>query len=181
MEKGEVLQALFYNHPSRQWHFEEIVQESKMTRPRLSYWLKQYQKKEIIQRLKPRGKMPYYIGNFESPTYKNSKKVYALQQFNITGFLNHLEQIPNAKTIILFGSFSRSDWHSESDIDIFIYGTAEGFEQGIYERTLEREIQLFPCSTTKDISRYSPGLLKNIVKGYLLKGNIDFLEVTPHE
>ena len=78
MEKGEVLQALFYNHPSRQWHFEEIVQESKMTRPRLSYWLKQYQKKEIIQRLKPRGKMPYYIGNFESPTYKNSKKVYAL-------------------------------------------------------------------------------------------------------
>lgn len=179
MERKGMLQELFYNYPSKQWHFEELLKETKMTRPRLAYWLKHYQQQGILQRFKPRGRMPYYTGNFQSSAYKNSKKIYALQQFQHTGFLEHLEQLPYAKTVILFGSFSRADWHKESDLDIFIYGTPQKFQQGAYEKKMKREIQIFTCKTKEELEQYSQGLLKNIMKGSIIKGTVDFLKVIP--
>ncbi|MBU2589588.1 MAG: nucleotidyltransferase domain-containing protein [Nanoarchaeota archaeon] len=121
--------------------------------------------------------MSYYLGNFESPTYNNSKRIYALEKLHNLGFLDHLLELKKAKTIILFGSFIRSDWNENSDLDIFIYGNDDDFEQGKYESKIKREIQLFSVKNKNKLKKFKPELLKNIVNGYIVKGNLDFVEV----
>ena len=121
--------------------------------------------------------MPHYIAQYESPHYQNEKRIFALSKMYKSGFLNHLMQLPKVSAVILFGSFVRGDWHKNSDIDVFVYGDCEGLQIGKYELALNRDIQLFECENKKCLNKFPAGLLKNIVKGDIVKGNIDFLRV----
>ncbi|MDD3175895.1 MAG: nucleotidyltransferase domain-containing protein, partial [Candidatus Nanoarchaeia archaeon] len=80
-------------------------------------------------------------------------------------------------TIILFGSFSRWDWHKTSDIDLFIYGDDSQFEKSKYESRLKHEIQIFNFKNKTELKKIPKELLQNIICGNILKGNLNFLEV----
>ncbi len=174
--KEESVLELFFNSP-KHWHFEELLKESKLSRGRLNIWLKKFEKENLIKRIKEHGKMPYYVGDFDSASYKNKKRLFALERFYKSGFLNHLQSLEKVKAVIIFGSFSRADWYKDSDIDIFIYGDDDEFEQGKYEIKLKRDIQVFTAKNRKDLSRIGKDLLKNILNGYLVKGDLNFVEV----
>ncbi|MBI5392533.1 nucleotidyltransferase domain-containing protein [Candidatus Woesearchaeota archaeon] len=175
--KEEAVLVLFFNEPSKHWHFEELLKEAKISRKQLVRWLKIFNKDDLIIRVKEKGKMPYYRGNYDNPEYQNKKKVYAYDTLYKTGFLNHLINLPKAKTIIIFGSFCRWDWHKESDIDLFVFGDPDDLELYKYESLLGREIQLFSCKDTADLKKYSEALIRNIIKGNFIKGNLNFLRV----
>ncbi len=175
--KEEQVLQLFFENPTKEWHFEEILREAKITRSKADRWLKEFIKEELIKRKKEKQKMPYYISNYDSSAYKNKKKIFALSRLYESGFLNHLASLKKAETIIIFGSFARSDWHKNSDVDIFIYGDPEGLKIVDYELKLHREIQLFICQTKKELTKLGIGLIKNIIKGNIIKGNIDFVKV----
>ena len=175
--KEEYMLELFFEYPTREWHFEEILKEAGITRSKADGWLKRFIKKGLIKRVKEKGKMPYYMGNYECPAYKNKKKLFALNKFYESGLLNHLSSLQKVKTVILFGSFSRSDWYKDSDIDIFIYGNPEGLKIVDYEMKLHKDVQLFICNTKQELIKLGTGLIKNIIKGNLIKGNLDFINV----
>ena len=175
--KEENMLELFFENPTREWHFEEVLKEAKITRSKADGWLKKFAKEGLVKRIKEKSRMPYYVSNYESSSYKNRKKLFALNRFYESGFLNHLSSLQKAKTVILFGSFARSDWYKESDIDIFIYGNPEGLKLAEYEIKLHKDIQLFVCNTKKELTRFGAGLIRNIIKGNLIKGNIDFIKV----
>ncbi len=177
MEKKEDLKELFFNYSTKQWHFEELVNTSGLTRTNTNLWLKRLMKESLITRIKPRGKMPYYLSKYSDAKFKVQKKVFALQQFEKTGFLEHLSSLP-AKTVIIFGSFSRADWHNESDIDLFIYGPADNFEKGHYEKVFHREIQVFHYEHEKDIKRLEPAVLPRIMAGIHVKGQGEPFQVS---
>ena len=168
---------LFFNEPTKHWHFENILKESSLSRDKANKWLKRFLGEKLIKKIKLKGKMPYYIGNHEHPSYRNKKKLYALTKFYESGFLNHLQSLKKAKTVILFGSMARSDWYSESDIDLFIYGDDDDLEIGKYELKLKREIQLFNAKNKNNLEKMGKGLIQNIIQGNLIKGNLDFLGV----
>ncbi len=170
--KEDFVLELFYNEPTKHWHFEDILKTAKISRPQAAAWLKKFEKEGLAKRVKEKGKMPYYLGDYENPEYQIKKKIFAMKQMAEAGFLQHLAGLPKAKTIILFGSFTRWDWYKESDIDLFIYGNAEDLEVGKYELKLRREIQLFICENKKHIKKFGPGLLRNIIKGYTIKGSL---------
>jgi len=178
MSKEENIIELFYNEPTRQWHFEEILKKAKISRPQADSWLKKFLKENLIKRIKPKKKMPYYLANYENPNYQSKKKIFALMQMEKIGFLAHLTEMQKDSTIILFGSMARWDWHKESDIDLFVYGDASGLKLGRYELRLGREVQLFECKTPEELGKFSNGLLKNIIKGNIITGNLDFIKVT---
>src|SRR3989344_9370925 len=178
MNKEENILTLFYNEPTKHWHFEALLKAAKISRPQATKWLKQFIKRKFIQRIKNKAEMPYYIA-LESPENKASKRVYAFQQFEKSGFLAHLISLPKAKTVIIFGSMVRGDWYTDSDIDVFIYGNAEGLHDFGYGLKLKREIQVFECETEKNLEKYRPGLLRNISEGYIIKGELSFIKVAP--
>jgi len=179
VSKEENILSLFFNEPTKYWQFKGIVKTAKISEQNANVWLKKMITDNIIRRIKPKKKMPYYVGNWEHPNYQNKKKIFASLQLYESGFLNHLASL-DVKAVIIFGSFSRWDWYSKSDIDLFIYGDVEKLKIGKYEMKLHREIQLFHVETEKDLKKFGNGLLKNIVRGNIIKGNINFLEVKAH-
>lgn len=168
---------LFFDNPTKEWHFEEILKEAKIARSKATGWLKQFIKEGIIRKVKEKRKMPYYMSDHNSAGYQNKKRIFALNRLYESGLLNHLAGLKKAKAVILFGSFSRWDWYKGSDIDIFIYGSPQGLSIAKYELALHRDIQLFICENKKDLKKLGSGLVKNIVKGNLLKGDLDFVKV----
>ena len=173
----ETIKELFFNYPTRQWHFEALLKESKLSRAQTNTWLKKLLHQGLIKRIKPKGKMPYYISQFDSAQYLSAKKIFVLEQFHASGFLNHLLSLQQAQAVIIFGSMIRGDWYKESDIDLFVYGKADDLDLGKYWLKLNREIQFFGCENGQELKKFSPALLKNILSGYTVKGSIPNLEV----
>ena len=96
-----------------------------------------------------------------------------------SGLIRGLISLENAKTIILFGSAIKGDWYKDSDVDIFIYGSPEGFKKNKYELKLKKDIELHVFKTKNEIKRVKTGLIDNILNGYIIKGRIqDFAEVS---
>ncbi|MDD9954177.1 MAG: nucleotidyltransferase domain-containing protein [Candidatus Woesearchaeota archaeon] len=168
--KETQLLELFFNHPTRQWHFEALLREASITRSKASLWLKKFIQEGFIKRIKPQGKMPYYVSKHESAAYRNRKRLYAQQQLYESGLLNYLHNL-SAETVVLFGSFARSDWHAGSDVDVFVYGDEE-LDLSTYETTLHREIQVFTCKNNEELEKYGAGLVNNIQRGTFIKGNV---------
>ena len=165
-KENEVLE-LFFNYPTKFWRFKEFEEKTSLPPSKVDRWLKKFQEEELIQRIKVKGSMPYYIANYENPNYKFKKKIYAFQKLYESGLLNYLSSL-KAKTVVLFGSFNRSDWDAESDIDIFVSDEVE-INIGKYEKMLKRDIQIF---ATDNFEKLGKPLLRNIVTGNTLKGKI---------
>lgn len=176
-KENKVLE-LFFNS-SKHWRFEEIRKQVDITRPQLSRWLKVFQNQGIIKRVKKRGNMPYYVHDFHNPKFDIRKKLYAARMFAQSGLLDNLASLPKAKVVVLFGSFSRSDWYNDSDIDVFIYGSDDEFEQGKYELKLHRDIQVHLARDKKDLKRIDK-MLPYILSGDFIKGSVKDLGVEIH-
>ncbi|MFC1775110.1 nucleotidyltransferase domain-containing protein [Nanoarchaeota archaeon] len=174
--KENPILELFFNEPTKHWHFKDLKAAVSIADNKLSAWLKRFVIQKLVKRVKPRGRTPYYVSNYESASYQNKKRLFSLQKFYETGFLNHLSSL-DARAVILFGSFTRWDWHSGSDIDLFIYGNDEEFEIAKYQKILKRDIQLFTVKTKNDFKNIGDKLMKNIIQGDIIKGDIGFVEV----
>lgn len=171
--KEENVLRLFFNESAKYWHFSDIVKAAKISKKQANRWLKKLMKEKIIVHVKPKGKMPYFKANFDHPNYQDKKKLYSLTMFYQSGLLSHLRQLSKAKTIIIFGSFARYDWHSKSDIDLFIYGDSEGLDTTTYRRKLKRDISAFTYPSLKEMKSIRSGLMKNVINGYVVKGSIN--------
>ena len=176
--KEEPILELFYNS-SKHWHFEEIRKAAKISRTQLVQWLKKFEREGIIKRVKPRGKMPYYVHNFGNLKFQNEKRLFAWKKITESGLFEHLVSLKGAKVVILFGSFSRWDWYKDSDIDIFIYGSDEDFEQGKFELKLHRDIQVHAAKNKNDLKRIDK-MIPYIISGDFIKGSIQDLGVEVH-
>lgn len=175
MSKEENVLELFFNS-GKHWHFKEMLEKAQISRRQLANWLKKFEDEGLILRIKEGGKHPYYKHNFHDPRFQNRKRLYALQKLTQSGLLDHLASLEDARVVILFGSFSRADWYGDSDIDIFIYGNDDAFEQGTFERRLKRNIQVFNAANRRDLQRFDK-MLPVIMGGDFIKGSIHDLGV----
>lgn len=178
-KEERVLELILENSPLKEWHFEDIIKNAKVTRSVANKWLIKYLQKGMIQKRKKEGRFPYFTVGNNNSSYYSLKRVYALEKLHQCGLLATLLSLKGAKTIIIFGSIARGDWYKDSDIDLFIYGGAEDFDKHLYEEKLKRRIELHLFQNKKELQEVKTGLLKNILNGYVLKGEIhDIIEDT---
>ena len=141
-------------------------------------WLKKYVSEGLLKHIKEKRKFPYFTVGINNPFYYSLKRVYALEQLHKSGLIPKLLSLKTAKTIILFGSIIKGDWYKNSDIDIFIFGDISDFDKNIYELKLHTNIGLHIFKNKEEIDEVKTGLIKNVVNGYVLKGQSqDFAEV----
>ncbi|MBN2459657.1 nucleotidyltransferase domain-containing protein [Candidatus Woesearchaeota archaeon] len=177
-KENNILKLILENSPTRQWHFEEVVKQSKVTRAAANKWLKKYCKNGLLKRVKESGKFPYFTAGSNNPAYQARKKLYALNELHQSGLITGLMSLKNAKAIIVFGSMAKGDWYKGSDIDIFIYGSPEGLEKEHYEKKLKKRIELHVFESKKEIKQVKTGLISNVVNGYIIKGQVqDFASI----
>lgn len=106
--------------------------------------------------------------NIKIKTIVCTKKIYSNK------VIQNIIKNKKVKTAILFGSFARSDWNINSDIDIFIYGNISAKD---ILKNNKNNIDLFICKNKQELRKFSENLMQNIIKGNLIKGNIDFIKV----
>lgn len=177
-KEEDVLKLILENSPLRQWHFEEIVREAKVTKLVANKWLKKYVSQGLLKHIKEKGKFPHYTAGSNNPNYYSLKRIYALEQLQKSGLISKLLSLKKAKTVILFGSIIKGDWYKDSDIDIFVFGDISDFDKNIYEHKLKKNIELHAFHTKDEIDEVKTGLIKNVINGYILKGDIqDIVEV----
>ena len=177
-KEEQIKELILENSPFKHWHFEEIVKQTKITRAAVNKWLKKYQKEKLIKKIKEKGKFPYFICGQDNPTYKSEKKLYILKKIYKSGLITYILSSKEIKTAIIFGSIAKGDWYKDSDIDIFIYGKAKKLNKPKYEIKLKRNIELHMFKSKKEIKKVKTGLIKNIINGYIIKGNLqDFIDI----
>src|SRR3989338_7845696 len=170
-KEEKVLKLILEGSPLKEWHFNEIVRETKVTKAVANKWLKKYIKEGLLKHIKERGRFPYFTVGNNNPVYYSKKKIYAMEKLHQSGLLAELLS-QKTKTIIVFGSFIKGDWYKESDIDVFFMGEVPQFDKHFYERKLRRSIELHFFEDKKEIEEVKTGLIKNIVNGYCIKGQI---------
>lgn len=177
-KEEQILSLIFENSPLRQWHFEEFVRNTDMTRAAINKWLKRYQKDGLVKKIKERNKFPYFTAGNKNPVYQSRKRIFMLNKLHESGLIRDLLNL-NAKTVIIFGSIAKGDWYKDSDIDIFIFGSAKVLEKHKYELKLKRNIELHIFENKKEIEEIKTGLINNIINGFIIKGGIqDFAKVS---
>lgn len=177
-KEENILRLILENSPLKEWHFEQLVKETKVTRAAVSKWLRKYEKEGLIKRVKLKEKFPFFTVGQNNPVYYSRKKIYALEKLYKSGLVKELLSLESAKTVIIFGSMIKGDWYRDSDIDIFVYGKINKFNKHIYEQKIGKNIELHVFESKKEIADVKTGLIKNIINGYLIKGQIqDIAEV----
>ena len=177
-KEEDVLKLILENSPFKEWHFEEVVKEARVTKLVANKWLKKYVSEGLLNHVKEKGRFPYFTVGSNNHIYYSLKRAYALQQLHKSGLMPKLLSLKNAKTIILFGSIIKGDWYKDSDIDIFVFGNISGFDKKPYELKLHKHIELHIFQSKKDINEVKTGLVSNVVNGYVVKGQIqDFAKV----
>lgn len=177
-KEENILKLILENSPLKEWHFEEIVKTAKVTKLVANKWLKKYVSEGLLKYVKEKGRFPYYTVGSNNPIYYSVKRIYALEQLHESGLIPKLLSLKTAKTVILFGSIIKGDWYKDSDIDIFVYGDLSDFDKKVYELKLKKNIEMHVFENKKEINEVKTGLIKNIINGYVLKGQIqDFAEV----
>ncbi|MDP2750629.1 MAG: nucleotidyltransferase domain-containing protein [Nanoarchaeota archaeon] len=177
-KEENVLKLILENSPLKEWHFEDVVKEAKVTRLVANKWLKKYKSEGLLYHIKEKGKFPYFTVGSNNPFYYSLKRIYALEQLHKSGLIPKLLSLKTAKTVILFGSIAKGDWYKGSDIDVFVFGDISDFDKNIYEHKLKKKIELHVFQNKKEIDEVKTGLIKNVINGYVIKGQIqDIAEV----
>ena len=174
----EKLKSLFFEETLKNWHFNEIVRQSCMSRERVNHYLNELLKIGFLKYVKPSNRMPYYTANRESEQFRFEKKMYGINLLHETGFFKYINSMPNIKTAIIFGSFSRGDFGKSSDVDLFVFGNTDGFEMVKFEGLIKKEIHLINYNNVKLLKKeLDPALIPNIIKGFNIKDCLEPFEV----
>jgi predicted nucleotidyltransferase len=171
-KEDNILRLLLESSPLKEWHFEEIVREAKVTKAVANKWLKKYVKDGTIKHIHKKGTFAYFTAGSKNNQYNSLKRIYLLEQLHKCGLLANLLSLEPAKTVIIFGSSIKGDWYKNSDIDIFILGNFRNFDKQIYESKLKRNIELHVFKNKKELNEVKTGLVNNIINGYVVKGQI---------
>ena len=79
-KEENILKLILENSPLKEWHFNEIIKEAKVTKVVANKWLKKYQKEDLLKKIKIKGHFPYFIVGKNNPVYYSYKKFYALEK-----------------------------------------------------------------------------------------------------
>ena len=159
----------FFEDNYRRINVREYARMQKISPPTASKLLQNYQKEGLLKKEEER-KYIYYFANKDNDLFIDFSRIYwksVLENFGILDFLGEEFMSP---IIILFGSLSKAEAKSDSDVDMAIF-TASKKEPNLkeFEKKLKRAIQIFLFKDKNDVK--NPELLDNILNGYKMRGN----------
>ncbi len=109
-----------------------------------------------------------YFANKENKVFIDISRIY--WHYMLRELIAYLEKHLLNPSIILYGSLSKAEVRSESDIDLAIFAHKKNIDVETFEKKLKRKIQIFWYGSLSDIK--SEELANNIINGYLLSGRL---------
>ena len=156
----------FFHDNYRRISVREFARIRKISPPSASSMLQKYHKDGLLNREEER-RFIYFSANREENIFIALMRVYWHIQFKRIGLLNHIKREFVEPIVILFGSFSKAEVTSQSDIDIAIISRKSNkINFSTYEKKLGRTISVF---LFRDLGESE--IENNLLNGYILMGS----------
>lgn len=134
----------------------------KISPPTASLLLRGYEKEGLLVKEKDRNYI-MFCANKESRNFIMMSRIYWQHR------LGSLVKSIDADDIVLFGSLSKAETKTESDIDLAIFG-GKKINLENFEKEMKREIQAFWFDSLHDANKE---LRNNIINGHVLSGRLE--------
>lgn len=157
---------LFFMYPEKKFHLRELERLTNLSMPGVRKIVQKLEKENLLLSKKEKVVKNFYATRNEKFIFL--KRAYNLYTIFTTGLLDFLKEIyEEPESIILFGSFSRGEDISKSDIDIAIITRKhESPDLSVFEKRLSRKIRLYEIK----IEKAEPEFLNTLANGIVLYG-----------
>ena len=165
----KVLQ-LFFQEPEKSFHIRQIARLTGLSAPGVSKMVARLRKDGLLTMV--RGKVVQDIRASRTDRFLHLKRCWNIERLFETGLVDSLRTAyEKPEAIVLFGSFSKGEDTSISDIDIAVIAPEERrLRLEPYQRALKRKINM----QVVQLKRAEPAFLNSLANGVVLYG---FLKV----
>ncbi len=163
---------LFFKYPEQKFHLRELERLTGLSLPGIKKIEKKLEKENLLSTKKEAIVTNVYATRNEK--FIILKRAYNLYSIYISGLLDFLRKhYEEPEAIILFGSYSRGEDISTSDIDIAIITQKQSIPNlSIFEKRLGRPIKIYEIK----IEKAEPEFLNTLANGIVLHGYLRLLE-----
>jgi len=157
----------FFEDCYRGFGVREYARIISVSPPTASKLLKAYFKEKLLQKESFRGNTLFHANRVDSQ-FIDLSRIY--WRHKLGSLIIFLEKNLLNPAVVLFGSLSKAEAKSDSDIDIAVLSVDKRPDVSKFERRLKRGIQIFYNNSIKDIKNKE--LTNNILNGYVLRGRL---------
>lgn len=165
--------SIFFNEPEKGHNLLSISKKSDLAHTSVKNHLATLEQYGLIEKVENEISMKpkyFYQAKRDAEIFHHYKKIYNTDILMSSGIIEHIERECYPNSIVLFGSFSRGEDSSQSDIDIFIECNEKKINLDKYQFQLNRKISTMFRNNFKNLPEE---LKNNIMNGIVLYG---FLE-----
>lgn len=158
--------APFFEDCYKRIGVREYAKKINVSPPTASKILGEYHKEGILKKQEERNYL-FFFANAENKSFIDLSRIYWRNK--LKEVIESIEKKAVTPTIILFGSLSKGEATSSSDVDLAIISSKKEINFENFEKSLKREVQLFWFDS---FAKISEELKNNILNGYVLSGRI---------
>lgn len=155
----------FFEDCYKRINVREYSRIKKMSPPTASKFLEKCKNEGLLIKEKDRIYL-FYSANKNSRLFIDMSRIYWNNK--LENVFDLIEQEYISPVIILFGSLSKAEVKSDSDVDIAVFSVSKK-EIGLKELEKKRKIQLFVFKDRDNVKNKE--LLNNILNGYKARGS----------
>lgn len=166
--KLKEVEEFIFEKPEKWFHIREISRKLKMSPNSVRVSAQKLVKDKIAEKRKL-GNLLQVRANLDGENYKVEKRIYNFESMYRSGLADFLHDYYSRSAVILFGSYSRGEDTSFSDIDIAII-TSEKKRPDLnaFEKRLARKINLSVFKRNEVSDEFFTGVINGIVlRGFL--------------
>lgn len=160
------IMKIFFQFPEKSFHLREISRLTGLSLPGVKKIIAKLEKEKLLISKKEKMFVNVYASrNNKFVNLKRAYNLYVLSDF--TNYLNEIYEHPEA--IIVFGSYSKGEDISRSDIDIAIVTDLhKEINFSRFEKKFSRNINLFEIN----LKKVEKSFLNSLFNGIVLSGGI---------
>lgn len=166
------IMKLFFDNPEKQFHIRETARLTRLSAPGVLKILKKLKKENLL--VSEKNKIFENVQASKNERFIIMKKLYNILSIfdsRLVEFLRDLYEEPGA--IVLFGSYSKGEDTSKSDIDIAIITKKEvNPDLKRFEKMLKRKINVYEIQ----INKCDKEFLNNLANGTILYGYLEVIK-----
>ena len=162
----------FFKYPERRFHLRELERLTGLSMPGVKKIVEKLKKEDLLNSEKEKVVKNYFATRNER--FTQLKKAYNLYSIFSSGLLQFLkDKYEEPEVIILFGSYSKGEDISTSDVDVAVVTKKqEKLNLERFENKLARKITLYEIT----LESVEKEFLNTLINGVVLFG---YLEVNP--
>ncbi|MBU1129544.1 MAG: nucleotidyltransferase domain-containing protein [Nanoarchaeota archaeon] len=160
------IMEFFLKFPERKFHLRELERLTKLSLPTIKDITQKLEKELLLKSKKEKVVKNFYATR--NSKFIQFKRVYNIYSIFSSGLLDYLKDIyEEPEAIVLFGSYSKGEDISQSDIDIVIISnSSKDLDLSKFEKKLSRKIKIYEIK----IKKIEKDFLNTLVNGIVLHG-----------